>query len=52
MERAQSGISGQEIELVTNKLIEGVSFGESEEQPKCITQQPGFHPVCINRWVL
>ena len=35
-----------------NKLIEAVTSGECEEQPKCITQHPGFHPVCINRWVL
>ena len=22
------------------------------EPPVCITQQPGFHAVCLNRWVL
>ena len=34
------------------KLIVAASFGECEEQCKCTTQHPGFHPVCINRWVL
>ena len=52
MERAESCVCCQEIEQVKNKLIEAVSFGECEEQPKCITQHLGFHPVCINRWVL
>ena len=52
MERAESCVSCQEIDQVQNKLIEAVSSGECEEQPKCITQHPGFHPVCINRWVL
>ncbi|XP_044167094.1 P2X purinoceptor 7-like [Acropora millepora] len=52
MERAESCVCCQEIEQVKNKLIEAVSSGECEEQPKCITQHPGFHPVCTNRWVL
>ena len=52
MERAESCVCCQEIEQVKNKPIEAVSFGECEEQPKCITQHPGFHLVCINRWVL
>jgi len=52
MERAQSCVCCQEIEQVKNKLIEAVSSGECEEQPKCITQHPGFHPVCTKRWVL
>ena len=52
MERAESCVCCQGIEQVNNKLIKAVSFGECEEQPKYITQHPGFHPVCINRWVL
>ena len=52
MERAESCVCCQEIEQVKNKLIEALSSGECEEQPKCITQHPGFHPVCTNRWVL
>ena len=52
MERAVSCVCCQEIDQVQNKLIEAVSSGECEEQPKCITQHPGFHPVCINRWIL
>ena len=45
MERAESCVCCQEIEQVKNKLIEAASSGECEEQPKCITQHPGFHPV-------
>ena len=50
MGRVEACICCQEIELVKNKLIEAVTSGECE--PKCMTQHPGFHPVCINRWVL
>ena len=48
MGRAEACLCCQEIERVKNKLIEAVTSGECEEQPKCITQHPGFHPVCIN----
>ena len=34
------------------EIIETVTSGECQEEPKCITQHSGFHPVCINRWVL
>ena len=50
--RVESCVCCQEIEAVNNKLIEAVTSGECEEKPSCITQHPGFHPVCINRWVL
>ncbi|CAH3162429.1 unnamed protein product, partial [Porites lobata] len=52
MGRAEACICCQEIEQVKNKLSEAVTSGECEEEPTCITQHPGFHPVCINRWVL
>ena len=52
MGRAEACICCQEIEAVKNKLVEAVTCGECDEQPTCITQHPGFHPVCINRWVL
>ena len=52
MGRAEACICCQEIEQVKNKLNEAVTSGECEEEPTCITQHPGFHPVCINRWVL
>ena len=42
----------REIEQVKSKLTEAVTCGECTEEPTCITQHPGFHPVCINRWVL
>ena len=50
--RVEACICCHEIEAVQNKNIEAVTSGECEEQPQCITQHPGFHPVCINRWVL
>ena len=50
--RAEACICCQEIEAVQNKLIEAVTNGECQEQPHCITQHPGFHVICINRWVL
>ena len=52
MGRAEACICCQEIEQVKNKLNEAVTSGECDEEPTCITQHPGFHPVCINRWVL
>jgi len=50
--RVEACICGEEIEALENKLVEAVTSGECEEQPQCITQHPGFHAVCINRWVL
>ena len=50
MERVESCICCQEIGVVKNKNMEAVPFGE--KPPGCITQHPGFHPVCLNRWVL
>jgi len=52
MGRAEACVCCQEIEAVKNKLVEAVTCSECEEQPTCITQDLGFHPVCINRWVL
>lgn len=52
MGRVEACICCQEITAVENKIIAAVTSGECQEEPKCITQHPGFHPVCINRWVL
>ena len=52
MGRVEACVCCQEIEQVKNKLTKAVTCGECQEQPTCITQHPGFHPVCINRWVL
>ena len=52
MERPEACICCQEIKAVQNKIIEAVTSGECQEQPTRITQHPGFHSVCINRWVL
>ena len=35
----------REIEQVKRKLTEAVTCGECTEEPKCITQHPGFHPA-------
>ena len=51
--RVEACICCHEIEAVQNKNIEAVASGECEGKPQCIiAQHPGFHPVCINRWVL
>lgn len=49
LERVEAYICYQEIEAVQNKNIEAVTSGEYEEQPQCITQDPGFHAVSTNR---
>ena len=43
--RVEACICCHEIDAVQNKNIEAVTSGECEEQPPCITQHPGFHPV-------
>ena len=52
MEWVKACICCQEIEAVKNKNIETVASGKCQEEPICITQHPGFHPVCINRRIL
>ena len=52
MGRTEACIYCQEITAVKIKIIEAVTSGECQEEPKCITQHPVFHPVCINRFVL
>ena len=52
MGRAEACVCCREIEAVQNKNIEAVTSGECEDPPQCITQHPGFHAVCLNRWVL
>ena len=49
--RTEACICSQDIAQITNKLNEAVTSGECEK-PTCITQHPGFNPVCINRWFL
>ncbi|XP_078356368.1 P2X purinoceptor 7-like [Oculina patagonica] len=52
MGRAEACVCCREIEAVQNKNTEAVTSGECAEQPQCITQHPGFHAICLNRWVL
>ena len=41
-----------EIDCVVAKNNEAVEAEGLAEPPVCITQHPGFHAVCLNRWVL
>lgn len=40
----------QEIPQIVAKLHEAVEHDNLPEPPKCITQHPGFNPVCLNYW--
>lgn len=41
-----------EIDCVVAKNNDAVEAEGLAEPPICITQHPGFHTVCLNRWVL
>ena len=41
-----------EIDRIVAKNQEAIEFEGLIEPPHCITQHPGFHAVCLNRWVL
>ena len=41
-----------EIDCVVAKNNEAVEAEGLAEPPVCVTQHPGFHAVCLNRWVL
>ena len=40
----------ESVRIVAKKQ-EAIEFEGLIEQPHCITQHPGFHDVCLNRWV-
>ena len=41
-----------EIDCFVAKNNEAVEAEGLMEPPSCITEHPGFHAVCLNRWVL
>ena len=52
IDREQECFCFHVIQEISNKNAE-VSECESSEMPyNCITNNPGFHTVCLNRWVL
>ena len=42
----------QEIDKMVETCQSTVSVGDSDCPPHCITQHPGFQPVCFNKYVL
>ena len=52
MDTSEECICCQEIQKVFNKCQEVVADGEAASPPTCITQHPGFLPVCTNKYVL
>ena len=52
LDRAEECVCCQEIDCVVGKNLEAVELEGLAEPPSCITQHPGFHAVCVNRWVL
>lgn len=52
LNRVQECVCCSEIDCVVAKNNEAVEAEGLAEPPVCITQHPGFHAVCLNRWVL
>ena len=52
LDRAEECVCCQEIDCVVGKNLEAVKLEGLAEPPSCISQHPGFHAVCVNRWVL
>ncbi|XP_046863461.1 P2X purinoceptor 7-like [Xenia sp. Carnegie-2017] len=52
MDNNEECLCCKEISNICDKNLEAVETNETTEVPLCITQHPGFEPVCLNRWVL
>ena len=52
LNRVQECVCCSEIDCAVAKNNEAVEAEGLAEPPVCITQHPGFHAVCLNRWVL
>lgn len=52
MDRIEECICCQEINSVFSVCQSIVTDGDSEQPVPCITQHPGFLPVCTNKYVL
>ena len=52
MDREVECVCCQEIQEVLNKNDEVFEVERPQESYSCITNNPGFHAVCLNRWAL
>ena len=52
MDTNQECICCKEISEIYTKSVEAKEEKDTKEVPVCITQHPGFHAVCLNKWVL
>ena len=52
LDRVEECVCCSEIDRIVAKNQEAIEFEGLIEPPHCITQHPGFHAVCFNRWVL
>ena len=52
MDREEQCVCCREIEQAANKNQEVMEYPEPTLPYDCITDNPGFHAVCLDRWVL
>ena len=52
LNHVQECVCCSEIDCAVAKNNEAVEAEGLAEPPMCITQHPGFHAECLNRWVL
>jgi hypothetical protein len=52
MDREEECVCCHEIEQVANKNQEVMEYTKPTLPYNCITDNPGFHTVCLDRWVL
>ena len=52
MDREEECVCCHEIEQVANKNEEVMEYIKPTLPYGCITNNPGFHTVCLDRWVL
>ena len=52
MDREEECACCHEIEQVANKNQEVIEATKPAQPFSCITDNPGFHTVCLDRWVL
>ena len=52
MDRKEECVCCHEIEQVANKNEEVMEYIKPTLPYDCITDNPGFHTVCLDRWVL
>ena len=52
MDRSEENTCCQEIDQIVDKNCEVADIEGLDKKPQCITDNPGFHTVCLNCWVL